>query len=405
MPQSKQGVTSYLLFILWPFLSLVHAVMNYKAKYAKNIIWLFCAFFGYTFVFYTEGSDSMYYRKAFLRLASTPISIQEFFQTALQADYFNSFVQYVVSRFTNNYRILFLVYGLIYGYFYSRNIWQLLERVKDKLPIHTVVPILLFVFIIPFWNINGFRFYTATHIFFYGTTFLVSKKRKVFLLVAMLSILVHFSFVLPVSVLLFFVIVGGRPIIYLLAMLATMLFVELDLNTLLNNLPVVNDQFLNNKIHGYTGTQYMEKIAKLKAEQSWFITIRTQVMNTILFSFIFLVMTSYRRYIKDKLEEKMLLYGILLLSVTNVLSIVPSMGRFYLVSYLFIVFSMCLILINNANSLWLRRYSALAALPMLFYIIVEIRLGLQYIGLGTILSNPLITWILDHDMSLIDFYL
>ena len=42
-------------------------------------------------------------------------------------DFVEPLISTIVSSFTSNYKILFAIYGLIFGFFYSRNIWILLK--------------------------------------------------------------------------------------------------------------------------------------------------------------------------------------------------------------------------------------------------------------------------------------
>ncbi len=63
--------TTYLLVLVWPFMAMIMAVLNYRSKWAKNIVWFFCSFFGYNLVIANEGVDANRYRKYLKRYHET----------------------------------------------------------------------------------------------------------------------------------------------------------------------------------------------------------------------------------------------------------------------------------------------------------------------------------------------
>jgi hypothetical protein len=55
----RQEVLYYLSFILWPFGILLAALKHWKQAWTKNVFWIFCIYFGYTFIIGPEGPDSV----------------------------------------------------------------------------------------------------------------------------------------------------------------------------------------------------------------------------------------------------------------------------------------------------------------------------------------------------------
>src|SRR5699024_1226601 len=93
------------------------------------------------------------------------------------ADILRTIIALAVSRFTASQSVLTLVYGIIFGFFFSRNMWFVLERFKGKIRLITILLFCCFFLVIPIWDINGFRFWTAAHIFVYGVLqFLFDEK-------------------------------------------------------------------------------------------------------------------------------------------------------------------------------------------------------------------------------------
>ncbi len=119
-------------------------------------------------------------------------------------DILQPMVTYLVSRFTDNPTILFTIFGLIFGYFYSRNIWYVLGKIHGGITLVLFVFVLTFALINPIWNINGFRMWTAAQIFLYGTLPYLLEGKSKGLIWAAVSVFVHFSFLLPLTVLVLF---------------------------------------------------------------------------------------------------------------------------------------------------------------------------------------------------------
>src|SRR5699024_1023376 len=117
----------------------------------------------------------------------------------------------------------------IYGFFFSRNIWYVMERLEGKIRPATILLFSCFCLVMPFWFINGFRMWTAAHIFIYGLLPYLFEGRKSGLVIAVLSILVHYAFIVPVGVLFAYLLLGNRLIIYFLFFVTTFFVSEINI--------------------------------------------------------------------------------------------------------------------------------------------------------------------------------
>ena len=182
----KQNLYSLIIFLIWPFVSFILAFRHYDKTWAKNIVWLFVIFYGYSFVIIHAEADGIDYKLNFISNVNNQRSFSEFAtilynEETQKLDLLEPLISYWLSFFTTDYRMLFAMFGLIFGYFYSRNIWYLLERVSGSITKHSIVFILCFALLNSFWNINGFRFNTALHICLFGLLpFLYEGKKKIF---------------------------------------------------------------------------------------------------------------------------------------------------------------------------------------------------------------------------------
>ena len=223
---------AYIMFLLWPSLALIFAFVNYCKKSSKNILWLFCGFYGYNLVISNELMDANRYRDLFLFYrASSSVNLDYvlnvFGTSATRTDFFFPLISYFLSRFTAEPRILFLCLGLIFGFFYSRNIWYIIEKSGRPINPTALTFLVTFSLIAPFWSINGFRFYTAFHIFIFGLLHYFAENKKYYLLISLAAFLVHFSFLFPAAVLLLFILLGKRTKVYSIIFLLSFLILLL----------------------------------------------------------------------------------------------------------------------------------------------------------------------------------
>ncbi len=238
----------WFLFIVFPFFSLITAVRSFRASWAKNIVWAFVVFYGFTFAIGKESSDNDINRYVgeLKEMYLKDFSVNEFvnfFTESGEADLARTLIAIIVSRFTQSQQVLTAVYGFIFGFFFTRNLWYIFDRLKGNLKWLSIIMLLIFFLVNPFWNINGFRFNTAAHIFIFGLLpYLVENKKKS-LVFCFLSILMHFSFLLPVGILLIYLALGNRLTAYFVFFIISTFISSINItefNTFLeDNLPEV----------------------------------------------------------------------------------------------------------------------------------------------------------------------
>jgi hypothetical protein len=106
----RQEVLYYLSFILWPFGILLAALKHWKQAWTKNVFWIFCIYFGYTFIIGPEGPDSVesvwdanllvYYARSDMSLTELWGSIYS--ESSEFVDIFLPLIIYLTSRLTEN---------------------------------------------------------------------------------------------------------------------------------------------------------------------------------------------------------------------------------------------------------------------------------------------------------------
>ncbi len=155
----------YLFFIFWPFGTLLYAIKNYREVWARNIAWLYTAYFGFTFVIPSSGADASRYAGALRMMSGSSFGLKDLFSSYMSEDsgvldIAQRLVTFIVAKFTVDYRFLFAVFGVFMGYFLSRIIWYLTDRAPGKLDLFLYFDYCKLLF--SYWDL-GYRGYTMEH--------------------------------------------------------------------------------------------------------------------------------------------------------------------------------------------------------------------------------------------------
>ena len=402
---NEKKLYAYFLFLIWPFLSILIALYEYRQKWSKNVIWLFVAFFGYTFVISNDTMDANRYRDQFTEVSTTDngtiFEKNIYAEESANVDILKPLLDKVVSSFTTNYKILFMFYGLIFGYFFSRSLWLLLDRSYYKLTGISILLLLLFFVVNPIWNINGFRFWTAAQIFVYGILLYFLEGKKKGILFVLSSFLVHFSFLLPIGILLIYLLLGNRLTIYFYFFIGSLLVNELNLEMVRNNLAFLPTVY-EARVTGYTSEEYKEKVIEKVVQINWYARIKGKALHYPIYIFLIYLFWKARSMVLRKKELYSLFSFVLLFyGVANVISYIPSAGRFMSIGA-GLAIAFIFLFLQNFHDTKFNSIIKLSRPALLLFIIVTIRIGFDVIGLTSIFGNPLIALFMENDLPLID---
>lgn len=213
-------IVTAIMFLISPLFSVLYFFRRYNSVITKNLIWVFIVFYGFTFVISNDTMDANRLLSRFeLALQFKGDIWGYYFRLFVFGDnkvnFIEPFITYLVALITNSFQVLMAVYSLIFGYFYSRNICYLLEYSrKSKIKLYNYLIVFAFIFVIGYWSVNMFRFWTATHVFFYALIpyFVENKKNKLWWLV--FAFLLHYSFLLPIVFFVIYYLLGNRTKFY-----------------------------------------------------------------------------------------------------------------------------------------------------------------------------------------------
>lgn len=387
-------------FFINPFFTFLYALYNYNQIYVKNILWAFTVFFSMTFSvgLETAGADINRYMFWVEQLHGQSMSFGdaiEYFKNSQEVDVARTFLSILVSRFTDNGYYLIIVFGIIYGYFFSRNIWFVYERLRgNKLRGIVILLITCLFLILPIWNINGFRFYTASQAFLYGLLPYLydGEKRKLFWCFIS-PWLFHFAFLAPVLILLGYMVMGNRYNLYFIVFLGSFFIKELDIsqfNQLVDN--YLPKSFVE-RSEGYRDQEAISAFQErelLSTDKRWYAVLYNPALNWSLAAFLTVLYFRLRRILEtNKKLLGVLSFTYLFFAVSNILSTLPSGGRFLSLASLLSLVILSIYLQNSVKDRLMERVIKVSYPALLLFIVVSIRVGFYSFSVTTVLGNPL----------------
>lgn len=396
------------VFALWPFGSLFLSFKHWKTFWAKNLFWLFCVYFGFTFIVDPTGeADSARYSQELHDFSQSDLTLSGFRNSfysseSTYVDIVQPMVTFTVSRFTDDPKILFAVFGLIFGFFYSRNIWYVLSKLQGKISYLLLVFIIVFILLNPIYNINGFRMSTAMHVFLYGTLPYLFDGNKKRLFWSFFSIFFHFSLFLPVVILCFYMVFGNKLNLFFWFFVFAYFFSELNLQFIRDSLSYLPGIF-RTRLESYLGEDYVQTLAESAASSNWYLIYYLKLKSWVLFAFSILVFMKARNILKSRPEfMNLFCFSLIMCGSAKILSSLPSGGRFGVIGNLF-MFSFFILFFSEYRKIKFLKELQIISIPVLFlFIVVSIRIGFDYMGLSTIFGNPLSSIIIKNDVSLIE---
>lgn len=404
--QNKTLLTSALLFIIHPLTAVIFAIKEYRSFYAKNIIWFFVMFYGFTIVISNEGMDANRYRDWFIELSNTKITLDNFVGLLYQegskyVDIVQPLITFIVSRFSDDSRVLFAVFGLVFGYFYSRNIWYLFDRSGSSIKQSSLIYIIVFAIVIAFWQINGFRMWTAAHLFFFGAIRYLTEDKTTGILIAASSIFIHFSFILPVSILLAFILLPKRTSLYFWFFIISFLISELDVNVISNALQRVLPGVLFSRVEGFMDPDYIAMNSEAIASRNWRYHLYSNAIYWVTSISLITIYLFGPKFIKSYSNiTRIYCFVLLFLASINLVSNIPSVSRFYSVAYLF-AFAFLFFYFQHAPDFRFKKAILYVSWPLLvFYCLGMLNVSFLTIGLTTVLGNPILVVLPYGDVSI-----
>jgi len=386
------------LFLLHPFLMLLLSLKNFRLPYAKNIMWAFTVFFAMTIAVGHESknSDINRYMAQVEELHSEKMDISSaitYFEKSGEVDVIRTLLAIIVSRFTANGYYLLPIYGLIFGFFFSRNMWFVLNRLKGKLQWVVVLLITVMFLVMPIWSLGGFRYNTATHVFLYGLLpFLYSGTKKSLVWCFITPVVFHFAFVLPAVVVLLYLIVGQRLTLYFAFFISTLFISEINITQFNSYIDNYAPERLAERSEGYrSATAVLNYRQAATSSNSWHARYYQKALRWSLIAFLLILFfRSKQVLLTNPMLLRILSFTYLFFGVGLLMSSIPSGGRYLSPASILAAAVLAVYIQNNKQEKWMKRAISVSIPLLLLFIIVEFRKGFYFASITTVLGNPLI---------------
>ena len=404
----------YISFLIYPLWSLFLSLKYFRIPQAKNLFWLFCIFLGMIHIYFPEGAggfDGARYAQRLIDLHQQPVSIENFTDSFYEdgefVDIYQPVVTYLFSIVTDNPRWLFILFAIVFGFFYSRNLWFVLEKFPPTLGFSLILLTIFYALICPIWEINGVRMWTAFHVFLYGALPYIYVADKSKLVWCFVSLLIHFSYFLPLTILLVYYFIP-KSINFLLAFYLISSFIrEIDLEIISQFLSSFMPSFLTSRVTGYANDDYAQFLNDLHSNLNFYVE-GSYIFSKWITTLMFVTMCTWGKKIvkAHKVLTNMICFSLFIYGIINILSLIPPVGRFFLLCQMFAFVSFILFMIIYKNYAYKQRKIAAVFqyVPFLLIlpIIVKIRIGCDFYGIS-LLFNPLSVIFIDDNLPIIQF--
>lgn len=413
---SRNTAKYFFLCFFFPILAGWVSLYYYKKKWAKNIFWLFCSFLGLIHIYHPEGmilgegADSGRYALKFIFMhynVETFNQLKEIIFSSSKMEFYQPLVTYLVSRYTDNPHWLFFVFAIVYGYFYSRNIWYILDKLPKGFYGYIWILVSYYILICPIWNISGVRMWTALQMFCFGALpYLIDKDRSK-LFIAFFSIFVHYTFLMPVTILLVYVFIPDRVksgklffmISFVLYML-TLFMNVFEISQLGDFMYKIIPNLYDSNIKGYLGNEYVERINELANDKSFLYKFVSSIKKYGIAYLIILSFLSIRKNENNELNNiiRLFSYALIMYSIANILSIVPSGSRFIVLAEMFTL--PAIIFTKVYLGLRINFCDRIIFFLFIIVIIMQLRIGTECYGVSLFFGNFITATFIESNYSL-----
>lgn len=404
----------WMLYLILPLGSLLLTLKNYRAPWAKNVFWAFCIFYGATFAISeetlksTEQVDIVRYIAEVKELYPQQLTFQDLGKLYLKnedIDIFRLAINVAISRFTDESKVVLTIYALIFGFFYSRNIWYILNRIPGKLGLDIILILACLFLVNPIWNLNGFRYYTAMHMFIYGALPYLFEKKKSGIFLAAISILMHFSFVLPVLILMIYSFIPKNATVFFAIYLVSIFTATLNIRAINERLEAIAPERFLERTKNYRSEERVELYREGNlSEQKGVWYAENYIVSLAWIVRVFFLLVFYRgfRYLNHQKLKPFFVFCLIMGIVANIMATIPSGSR-YMVFFMFFALSFLLIYFNGyGKRLKSHTVYTLASLGTILFIVVSFRIGIYSASINTIVGNIVSALLVDYNVSLND---
>lgn len=382
--------------IFWPFGGFLFSFNKIFKEQTTIIYILLAGFYGFTFIPSPE-SDMVRYLEEFSRLAE--LDYKELYGEVIGgafSDYYTVVLSFIVSIFTNDPHIYLATACVIFSIFYLKSIHMVTREFTYSNKLVNVLLLFLLYFYVPLFFINGLRFYTAFYVFFFGVLKIFFDQKKKYLLLILITPLIHLSFV-SVAIIYLLYHFFGKSRWFSIGLLIVSLGFSLTSFDFSN---LTGDNKAQQKIVNYTTTEsindFYDNLNEMRATTNQKYKIYEFVSDLhyyfVLVVFILIFINKYKLLqLFDNYNQKLINFNIILLSLVYFMQNVPESYRFKHIFVMFLLYSIVLIRKINPLDFNLNRIVWLLIISLFPYVLMTNYISILVVPKDFYFSN----WILE----------
>ena len=377
-------------FLFSPALAALFALLRRNEHGAKIVTCLFVGLFGYMMNTSDQGMD-LYRYLLLLRSSSGDISISSVFEnlyssgSSSTSDLYVPLLRAIISMFTDNAHILMLMFGLVFGLFYSKTI-TLLPKPQNETLI-TFGLLFLFINVFGIQGLAGVRFYTAFYVFAFGAISYINTSIKIYLLALIGACLIHFSYIFAMLLFATYYILRNKPrIIFVTALLSFFLSF-----TSISNIISQHSSTFGSSIEAKAATyssenlDYVDSINDKSESYVWYVGSRNKVAYGGIIISLALLYINRKKIKIDKNTMQYLLLAAVFLSFRNITIGIPDLGvRYNNIFMALFYFALYHIFLQNRTSRFMKSLACLNIAGGTLVILYSLRCLFYYVSAADI---------------------
>lgn len=358
------------LFLISPFFSFLYSLRTMNTRSSYVVFFLFAVFFGMSFSvgnIRTEGSiDGISYRAYFEEYKY--ISANYYFEGLNEfltfdegkKDYYFDTVAFYVSRITDNYHVMFMVFAIIFAFFSLKTLKLFIT--DNKFDISFASFILAYLFMAnQIFNINGMRFWTAAWVGVYALFQIFGKKNKRYFLLLLVTPFFHGSFWIFIAV-----VVLAYLLMRFDKVWAVLFFISFFVGSiaveLLQETSDLLPAFMQRMIASYTDPEYIQSRSEGGTGFYWVQRLFSTLVRFYMNFMVYLFIRNSKTIKANPKSKSFYLFLLVYMTFVNFTMAVPSLGgRYMILAYPIIAY----IWLVNFKGVKYKKF--LYAMPVIFW--------------------------------------
>ena len=380
----KKLIPHLIALFIQPTLSAFYSISRWWEKGAQINIILFTALIGYTAYPINSGLDLHYYLTYFAHG----------YERENPMDVYVTFLREIVFYFTQNSHIFMGVVGIILGYFVSKSMTRF-SRSHDR--IIGFILVFLFLSVFAIYMIGGVRFVTAFYVYFYGIASFIQTEKKKYLLLACLSPLIHYTFIVALLVFFFSFIMReyklGLKFLLISSFIFSFLPASISYDLIFSKLLSISG-FYQGGIEYYVSEEGSIELLEHAATAKWYTSYSQDFIKYTLLIVAYILYRKRDVLIIEKNVENLIILASSFFIVSNFFQYVPHFGlRFSKIYLAFAIYALFCLYIDNQTFKQFRKYIICIGFSSIVFIAITFKNNLDIFPFEKVLKPLLFHFI------------